>query len=84
LSALAILARVKRDPLCRIAKPESEFTWYSDAISICGERIAHHVAEWDVSRDIQRAVEEMEWMCVILFGVGATNKHGEFKADFFL
>jgi len=53
------------------------------SIYASGDVIRKYVDQWDLTGDLQKKLEELLWTVVLIYGVGGSEKSGDFNADFF-
>jgi len=97
--AFTILARILRDTrfspsAIGLPVPEDGNEHELERVErVVGGLLLKYVEEWTVdgadARDVERKIEELSWVNVLLYGVGgwggrALSTTGEFNADFFL
>lgn len=81
--AFTILARILADPRLKLEKPKDESLIYTNVLEYNGDAIREYVDQWDLTGDIQKKLEELLWTNVLIYGVGGSEKSGDFNADFF-
>jgi hypothetical protein len=86
--AFTILARVLADPRFDFGnvklKPEDDPPLYTLALRKTGDAVRELVDQWDLTGDLDKKLEELLWTNVLMYGVGGSEKTGDFNADFFL
>ena len=82
--AFTILARILADPLFDLGKPVGERSLYTAALHKIGDAVRKLVDKWDLTGDLHKKLEELLWTNVLIYGVGGSEKSGNFNADFFL
>lgn len=94
--ALTILARVLADSRLSLPDDLNELTIVQKTIAKHSHLIREYASQWTIdlrkSGEIERKVEEITWMNVVMYGVAGwtwaqqvkRGKEGEFNADFFL
>jgi hypothetical protein len=82
--AFTILARILADPRFDLGKPEGERSLYTAALHKTGDAVRELVDQWDLTGDFHKNLEELLWTNVLIYGVGGSEKSGDFNADFFL
>ena len=82
--AFTILARILADPRFDLGKPEGERSLYTAALHETGDAVRELVDQWDLTGDFHKNLEELLWTNVLIYGVGGSEKSGDFNADFFL
>ena len=82
--AFTILARILSDPRLDIGKPREGLSFYKHALDKTGDTIREYVDQWDLTGDLGKKLEELLWTNVLIYGVGGSEKCGNFNADFFL
>jgi len=80
--AFTILARVLADPALAPLQP-SEFGIYQETVEKHGADIVKYVNEWTLDGDLDKKVEELLWMNVLIYAVGGSEEGATFNADFF-
>jgi hypothetical protein len=81
--AFTILARILADPRLEMDKPKNLFSVYKPVLDKAGDVIQEYVDQWDLSGDLNKKLEELLWTNVLIYGVGGSEKIGDFNADFF-
>ena len=81
--AFTILARILADSRLETGPPEDMFGIYTEALDKVGDVIREYADQWSLSGDLQKKVEELLWTSVLIYGVGGSEKSGDFNADFF-
>ncbi|KAF8151722.1 hypothetical protein B0H34DRAFT_801407 [Crassisporium funariophilum] len=81
--AFTILAKVLNDPRFTPGKQPDEFSFYIESVAKSGEAIREYVDQWSLDGDIEKKVEELLWTNVLIYGIGGSEKSGNFNADFF-
>ena len=84
IHAFTILARILADPRFDLEKPGSEGPFYTVALHKTGDAVRELVDQWDLTGELHKKLEELLWTNVLMYGVGGSEKSGEFNADFFL
>ena len=84
IHAFTILARILADPRFDLGKPEGEPSLYTVALHKIGDAVRKLVDQWDLTGDYHKNLEELLWINVLIYGVGGSEKSGNFNADFFL
>jgi hypothetical protein len=84
IHAFTILARILADPRFDLGKPEGEPSLYTAALHKIGDAVRILVDQWDLTGDFHKNLEELLWINVLMYGVGGSEKSGDFNADFFL
>ncbi|KAF9445187.1 hypothetical protein P691DRAFT_676137 [Macrolepiota fuliginosa MF-IS2] len=94
--ALTILARVAADSRLSLPKDLNELALVQNIIDDHSDLIREYASQWtiDIQKpgEIERKVEEITWMNVVMYGVAGwtwaqqvkQGQEGEFNADFFL
>lgn len=86
LHTFSILARVLKDPELG-TMVEDETGIYIPTMKRFGETVKNLVDQWRVDttnpQDVERKIEELSWMNVMIFGIGGWKKDKPFNADFF-
>lgn len=82
--AFTILARMLKDPDFENSETDLR-RMYDTAVKKHGSSIAKYAAQWisDPS-EVDRKIEELQWMGAILYGIAGWSKDKPFYADFFL
>jgi hypothetical protein len=80
--AFTILARILADPGLEIERPKEVALSYADALHKTGDAVREYVDQWDLTGDLQKKLEELLWTNVLIYGVGGSEKGGNFNADF--
>ena len=83
IHAFTILARILADPHFELEKPPDEHSIYPSALHEVGEAVRELVDQWDLTGDLYKKLEELLWTNVLMYGVGGSEKSGDFNADFF-
>ncbi|KAG6843850.1 hypothetical protein H0H93_016897, partial [Arthromyces matolae] len=84
-----ILSRILNDPELGNAQ-NTGIKMFSDVMEAHGPTIIKHMTDWHVDTkdilDVERKIEEISWMNVILYAVGGwtESKNKSFNADFYL
>ena len=82
--AFTILARILADPRLKIERPKEVFLINKLVLDKAGDAIGEYVDQWDLSGDdLNKKLEELLWTNVLIYGVGGSEKSGDFNADFF-
>ena len=81
--AFTILARILADPRLEMERPKDMFLIYKSVLDKAGDAIREYVDQWDLSGDLDKKLEELLWTNVLIYGVGGSEKSGDFNADFF-
>ena len=82
--AFTILARILADPRLEMKRPKDLFLINKFVLDKAGAAIREYVDQWDLSGDdLGKKLEELLWTNVLIYGVGGSEKSGEFNADFF-
>jgi len=82
--AFTILARILADPRLEMERPKNLFVIYKTVLDNVGDAIREYVDQWDLSGDnLDKKLEELLWTNVLIYGVGGSEKSGDFNADFF-
>jgi hypothetical protein len=85
IHAFTILARILADPRFDLGKPEGERSlYYTVGLHKIGDAVRKLVDQWDLTGDFHKNLEELLWINVLIYGVGGSEKSGDFNADFFL
>ena len=79
--AFTILAKILKDPRLKL-EPKEEHELYEKALDKSGDVIREYVDQWALTGDLQQKLEELLWTNVLMYGVGGSEKSGDFKADF--
>ena len=82
--AFTILAKILADPRFDLGKPEIEGSLYTVALHKTGDAVRELVDQWDLTGDLHEKLEQLLWTNVLIYGVGGSEKSGDFNADFFL
>ena len=82
IHAFTVLARVLADPALAPLQP-SEFGIYKETVENHGTDIVKYVNEWTLDGDLDKKVEELLWMNVLIYAVGGSEEKATFNADFF-
>ena len=80
--AFTILARIFADSRLEMEKPKEPFFIYKPVLDKAGDVVRDYVDQWDLSGDLDKKLEELLWTNVLLYGVGGSEKSGNFNADF--
>ena len=87
LHTFSILARILKDPSLRTQGGLEEPEIYPTTIEKFGKKLEKLVEQWQVDttnpQDVQRKIEELSWMSVMIYGIGGWEKAKPFSADFF-
>ena len=66
---------------------EDEAGIYTPTVKRFGETVKNLVDQWQVDTtnpdDVERKIEELSWMNVMIFGIGGWQKDQPFSPDFF-
>ncbi|KAJ7578005.1 hypothetical protein C8J56DRAFT_836198, partial [Mycena floridula] len=87
--AFTILSRILKDPQFDPAtkQPNDMTQIFSTTMKNHGAALAKYAAAWTVDtsnpKDIERKIEEIQWMNTVIFGVAGWSKSKEFNSDFF-
>ena len=82
--AFTILARILADPRFEMERPKEAILINKLVLDKAGDAIREHVDQWDLSGDdLDKKLEELLWTNVLIYGVGGSEKSGDFNADFF-
>jgi hypothetical protein len=84
IHAFTVLARILADPRFDLGGPEGERSLFTAALHKTGKGVRELVDKWDLTGDIFKKLEELLWATVLMYGVGGSEKSGDFNADFFL
>jgi Questin oxidase-like len=87
LHTFSILARILKDPeFGTIVDDESGI--YANTVDRFGDALKKLIDQWQVDttnpQDVERKIEELSWMNVMIYGIGGWQKGQPFNADFFL
>ena len=82
--AFTILAKILKDPRLKLENPREQDGFYENILNKSGDVIREYVDQWALSGDLQQKLEELLWTNVLIYGVGGSEKSGDFNADFFL
>ena len=82
IHAFSILARILADSRFDLGNP-NERSIYTPALHKIGDAIRELVDQWDLSGDLHKKLEQLLWTNVLIYGVGGSEKSGDFNADFF-
>ena len=82
--AFTILARILADPRFDLGKPKGGASLYTVALHKTGDAVRELVDQWDLTGDLHEKLEQLLWTNVLIYGVGGSEKSGNFNADFFL
>jgi len=80
--AFTILGRIIADPRFE-PKPENAKMVFTTTLRNHGDAIREYVDQWDLTGDLHKKLEELLWTNVLIYGVGGSEKSGDFNADFF-
>lgn len=84
--AFTILARMLKDDRFD-SKPRDEMSMFQGALKDHGDVLKKYADQWTVDisnpNEIEKKIEELAWMNVVLYGIGGWNG-GDFRANFFL
>jgi hypothetical protein len=83
IHAFTILARVLADPALTPLQ-SSEFEFYKETVVNHGDDIVKYVNQWTLDGDLDKKVEELLWLNVLIYAVGGSEEKGTFNPDFFL
>jgi hypothetical protein len=81
--AFTILGRILADPRLDLKKPRDELTIYTNVLDKAGDVLREYVDQWNPTGDLQKKLEELLWTNVLIYGIGGSEKNGDFNADFF-
>ena len=82
--AFTVLARILADPRFDLGRPEGEGSLFTVALHKTGDAVRKLVDQWDLTGDLHKNLEELLWTNVLIYGVGGSEKSGDFNADFYL
>ena len=80
--AFTILGKILRDSRFE-PKLGDESAIYSETLDKHGDAVREYVDQWDLTGDLGKKLEELLWTNVLIYGVGGSEKSGNFNADFF-
>jgi len=80
--AFTILGKILRDSRFE-PTPGDESAIYREALNKHGDAVREYVDQWDLTGDLGKKLEELLWTNVLIYGVGGSEKSGDFNADFF-
>jgi len=87
LHTFSILARVLKDPEFGTIVDGQGIGIYSTTAKRFGESLKKLIDEWQVDttnvQDVERKIEELSWMNVMIYGIGGWEEGQLFNADFF-
>ena len=82
--AFTVLARILADPRLELERPKNPLLINKLVLDKAGDAIREYVDQWDLSGDnLDKKLEELLWTNVLIYGVGGSEKTGNFNADFF-
>ncbi|KAG6890178.1 hypothetical protein C0995_010883 [Termitomyces sp. Mi166 len=85
--ALTILARILKDPRFENIENRLDITLYTQVIDKHSEALNKYVSQWtfdnSVPGELERKIEELVWVNVIIYGIGGWTKDKDYNADFF-
>ena len=82
--AFTILARILADPRLEMEKPKDLILINKLVLDKVGDTIREYGDQWDLTGDdLDKKLEELLWTIVLIYGVGGSEKSGNFNADFF-
>lgn len=86
LHTFSILARVLKDPEFGTIADDGEI--YATSAERFGETLRKLIDQWQIdttnAQDVERKIEELSWMNVMIYGIGGWQKGQPFNADFFM
>ncbi|KAF8231824.1 hypothetical protein L208DRAFT_1398318 [Tricholoma matsutake] len=86
LHTFSILARVLKDPEFGTIADDGEI--YATSAERFGETLRKLIDQWQIdttnAQDVERKIEELSWMNVMIYGIGGWQKGQPFNADFFI
>lgn len=84
--ALTILARVMKEPTM-VIKEMDEKEMFS-FLPQKGNALSQYTSAWSFNlsnpNEVERKIEELQWMNVLIYTAAGFRKHKEFQADFYL
>jgi hypothetical protein len=84
LHAFTILARILKDP--EFGTIVDSETTYTTTVERFGDALRKLIDEWQVDttnvQNVERKIEELSWMNVIIYGIGGWQEGQPFNADF--
>ena len=87
LHTFSILARALKDPELGTIGSDEPGGIYSSTVKKFGETLKKLVDQWQVdttnAQDVERKIEELSWMNVMIYGIGGWQEGQAFNADFF-
>jgi len=81
--AFTILGRILADPRLEVEIPKDELMTYIYTLAKTGDVVRDYVDQWNLTGDLLKNLEELLWTNVLIYGVGGSEKSGDFNADFF-
>ncbi|KAF8994981.1 hypothetical protein BDQ17DRAFT_1412346 [Cyathus striatus] len=81
--ALTILARIVADPRFGGQSPVEAMDIYGSAYDKHGDAINAYVQQWTLGGPIEKKIEELVWMCAVIYGIGGFQEAKHLNADFF-
>ena len=81
--AFTILARILADSRLETETQGDALGMFAKTLDKVGDIIREYADQWTLSGDLQKKVEELLWANVLIYGVGGSEKSGDFNADFF-
>lgn len=80
--AFTILGRILADPRFE-ERSGNETAIFTEALDNHGDAVRGYVDQWDLTADLHEKLKELLWTNVLIYGVGGSEKNGNFNADFF-
>jgi hypothetical protein len=84
LHTFTILARILKDPEFGTIADNERI--YSTTVQRFGDALRKLIDEWQVdttnSQDVERKIEELSWMNVMIYGIGGWQEGQPFNPDF--
>jgi hypothetical protein len=85
--ALTILARILKDPRFEHMEGIEDEQLYRTTVATHGDAIRKYASEWSYDhsdpKEVERKIEELVWMNVIIYGIAGWTKGQDYNADFF-
>jgi hypothetical protein len=85
--ALTILARILRDPQFEHMEGIEDEQLYKTTVATHGDAIRKYASEWSYDhsnpKEVERKVEELVWMNVVIYGIAGWTNGADYNADFF-
>ncbi len=86
IHALDILARILKDDTIEV--PYNDDDAFTKTLEANGEALFRYAGQWtlDLSdpKEVNRKVEELQWMNTIIYAIGGSQPGKKFNSDFFL